>query len=563
MAYDEDLSRGLRELEDILSRLDDKANNAKWLKEHAPADAPERIKAAIKENFPAAKAEPEPEPQPQPQAAPTPEPQLPAAQAPATAAAPAIAPVEIPPLISSPAPEPAPLPEPAPIPAPKPEPLPAPEPAPAPAPAPVQAPEPAPMPKLISPPALPELKDLPVFLQEPKMETRPAAKLEAPREPLPIPAPVPAEPLKDLPAAPAPAPARKPRLSLKINRTAVILFCAALAAAGGGYQLFLNSAGQRYAAAGRLAAQARNAEAISAYSRIINTYPRSLEAAYSHYAMGDIKALQGDAQAAIGHYEDYMVAAPDKDPKLASSRFKVAELHLKEGRLDDAEYLYQNPVVRESDLAGRAGERVKEILAVKARLAEAKKLIKKSPAKAVEEFTAVAAEQPKYAAALQGLDEARQALAAANNRPAPRRTAPPAKPKPQPAPAAAQPKPPAPPAPAPAAPAPAAARNTPQGQGEACAPIWRAEQSGGRLDADQMFTKVKYDCDGLRQKLEVCKEARDAVMALQGVPPEARVTMEQELDPEWTLAKQLAQDEQVRKRYQDRGCAALLKAVPY
>lgn len=422
------------------------------------------------------------------------------------------------------------------------------------------------MPKLISPPALPELKDLPVFLQEPKLEARPLAKLEAPPEPLPIPAPVPAEPLIE----PKPAPAA-PRKPFKISRTAIILFCAGLAAAGTAYQLFHNSAGQRYARAGRLVEQARNAEAISAYSRIITLYPRSLEAAYSHYAMGDIKALQGDIPAAIGHYEDYMVAAPDKDPKLASSRFKVAELHLKEGRLDDAEYLYQNPVVRESDLAGRAGERVKEIQALKARLAEAKKLIKKSPAKAVEEYTAVLAEQPKYAAALQGLDEARQALAAANNRPAPRKLAPPPKPKPQPAQAAAQPKPPAPkpapPPPAPAAPAatppPAAARNTPQGQGEACAPIWRAEQSGGRLDADQMFAKVKYDCDGLRQKLEVCKEARDAVMALQGVPPEARVTMEQELDPEWTLAKQLAQDEQIRKRYQDRGCAALLKAVPY
>jgi len=440
------------------------------------------------------------------------------------------------------------------------------------------------MPKLISPPALPELKDLPVFLREPGPEPVQKAKLEAPPEPLPEPAPAPAAEIK---TAPAPKPARKPFV---INKTVLFLFLAGLAAAGAGYQLFLNSAAQRYARAGRLVEQARNAEAISAYSRIITIYPRSLEAAYSHYAIGDIKALQGDIQAAIDHYEDYMVAAPDNDPKLASSRFKVAELELKDGRLADAEYLYQNPVVRASDYAARAQERVDQIKAVKARLAEAKKFLPKSPAKAVEAYAAVVAEYPKYAEAVTGLEEAKAALAAYNGRPVvvKKPSPPPAKPAPRPAPAPApkpaaqkpSPTPQPPPAPKPvsatppaatpavtppgqAAPAsPAAAQPVPKDRAQACGAIWKAEKAGEALSSDMVFDKLKFSCEDLRGRVETCREIRDELKAIQGVAAADRVTMEQELDPEWNLQKQLEQDKKVLKRYEDRGCAALLKAVP-
>lgn len=48
-------------------------------------------------------------------------------------------------------------------------------------------------------------------------------------------------------------------------------------------------------------------------------------------------------------------------------------------------------------------------------------------------------------------------------------------------------------------------------------------------------------------------------MALQGVPPEARLAMELEIDPDWTLAKQIDQDNKIRSNYENRGCAELLK----
>lgn len=514
----------MRNLEEILQRLDNRVKDAQWVKENAPPEAPARIKEAIIENFPQPKAVPPPvEP-----------PTEPPVSAPQTAPAPAI-------------PEPLPhLPEPEPA-LPKYEPLP-------PLPEPViepPEPEPQPLPKL-EPPQLPALKDLPAFLQK-AAEPLPEPKAE----PLPAAEPAP---------KPAPKPARKPFV---LSQTAIVVICAGLAAAGAGYQLTINSAKHRYAAAGELVKKARNAEAITAYSRIITRYPRSIEAAYSAYAIGDIKATQGDTQAAIEHYENYMVAAPATDPKLASSRFKVAELHLKEDRLSDAEYLYQNPVVRESELAGRAAERVKEIQAVKARLAEAKKLIAKTPAKAVEAYSAVVAEHPKYDAALAGLQEANEALAAANRRPVVKR-APPAKPK---APKAltmsplkaaltkppAKPAPAATPAPASAAPKPEAAGNVPMGQAETCPMVWQVEKAQGQLSADMMFTKMKFKCEELKQRVDACKEARDAVMALQGVPPEARLAMELEIDPDWTLAKQLDQDNKIRKTYEDGRCGELLK----
>jgi TolA-binding protein len=512
VAYDEDLQRGIRDLEEILQRLDDRAKNEQWVKENAPPGAPSRIKDAIVGNFEQPKAAPPPqeppaptpEPEPEPLPAPLPEPVPP----PALQAQPVkLPPVEIP-ALKQPAPVDftAPLPVPAPEPA---EPL-------------VKAATPLPT---DGPPPLPEIKDLPAFLQ-PKAEPL-----------LPQPKP-----------APAPKPARK---RFVINRTIIILFCTGLAAAGGAYQLFINSAAQRYARAGKLVQNARNSEAISAYSRIITLYPRSIEAAYSQYAIADIKALQGDPQTAIEYYEHYLVAAPDKDPKIASARFKIAGLKLKEDMLGDAEFLYQNAAIQASEYAGEATAQVAKIKAVNAGLADAKKLIAKAPDKAVEAYTAIAAEHPKYAPALAGLEEARKALAAYNARPVKKRV----------------------PAPTPALiksrikaaltknlqpPAPAAAPKT---QAEICAPVWAAEQVQGSLSADMMFTKVKNNCDDLRQRLDACKEARDAVMALQGVPPEARVQMEQEIDPDWTLAKQVEQDDRVRKNYETRHCAELLKST--
>jgi len=525
VAYDEDLEHGLRNLEEILQRLDNRVKDAQWVKEHASPETPARIKEAIIENFP------------QPKAAPPPA-EPPVAEIPAYAPLPQPVPE---PVIERTVPPPAEIP--APVTEPAPEPAKPPE---------TEIKVPQPLPKL-EPPALPSLKDLPAFLQK-------AA------EPLPEPE---AEPP---PAAePEPAPLTKPaRKPFVINRTAVIVIGAVLAAAGVGYQLTINSAKYRYAAAGELVKKARNAEAISAYSRIITKYPRSLEAAYSAYAIGDIKAVQGDIPAAIEHYENYLVAAPDKDPRIASARFKIAELELKDDRLADAEYLYQNAAIQASEHSKQAAERVDQIRAVKAQLAEAKKLVAKTPAKAVEAYSAVVAAHPKYDQAIAGLQEARDALAAANRRPAAKRRPTP-KPKAPPAltksslKAALT----TPPKPAPFAPAatgatvakPEVTGNAPPGQAETCPMVWLVEQAQGQLSADMMFTKVKFKCDELKQKIDACKEAREAVMALQGVPPEARLAMELEIDPDWTLAKQTAEDDRVRKNYETRGCAALLKSL--
>lgn len=328
MAYDQDLEKGIHDLEEILQRLDSRVQNAAWVKENAPADAPSRIKEAITESFPQPKFVPPPAPPPEP----TP---------PAAPPAPAAAPVEAP--------------------------------------------------KAALPPPV-----------------APAPVIKAP-EPKPVPAAA---------VAPAVKPAKKPFV---INKTAVITLCAGLVVAGGAYQLILNSPKSRYARAGQLVLNARGTEAISAYSKIIAQSPRSIEAAYSQYAIGDIKALQGDPLEAIEQYERYLVAAPDTDAKRASALFKIAEIKLKEDMLADAEYLFQNKAVQASDYASRAADRVNQLKAVRAQIAEAKKLIARSPARAVEAYTAVLAAHPKYAPALAGLEEARKALADANARPARRR----------------------------------------------------------------------------------------------------------------------------------------------
>ncbi len=328
MAYDQDLEKGIHDLEEILQRLDNRAKNVDWLKENAPVDAPNRIKEAITESFPQPK------------------------------------------FVPPPALPPAPTPPPAP---------------PAPVPSPIEAP------KAALPPPI-----------------APAPVIKAP-EPKPVPAAA---------VAPVIKPAKKPFV---LNKTAVIVICAGLAVAGGAYQLILNSPKSRYARAGQLVLKARSTEAISAYSKIIAQSPGSIEAAYSQYAIGEIKAQQGDPLEAIEQFERYLVAAPDSDAKRASALFKIAEIKFKEDMLADADYLFQNKAVQASDYASRAADRVNQIKAVKARLAEANKLMARSPGKAVEAYTAVVAEHPKYDPALTGLEEARKALAAANARPARRR----------------------------------------------------------------------------------------------------------------------------------------------
>lgn len=102
MAHDEDLEEGLRKLEEILYRLDERSRDARWVKEHAPAQVAESVKRAIAgeaQLFPSAR---------------------PAAAPAVTAAAAAVA--ELPDTAQQPAPLPAPVPppEPPPLPAPAP-----------------------------------------------------------------------------------------------------------------------------------------------------------------------------------------------------------------------------------------------------------------------------------------------------------------------------------------------------------------------------------------------------------------------------------------------------------
>ncbi|MHB0996209.1 MAG: tetratricopeptide repeat protein [Elusimicrobiales bacterium] len=93
MAHDEDLEEGLRKLEEILYRLDERSRDARWVKEHAPAQVAESVKRVITgeaQLFPSAR---------------------PAPAAPAvTAAAAAVA--ELPDTAQQPAPLPAPVPPP-------------------------------------------------------------------------------------------------------------------------------------------------------------------------------------------------------------------------------------------------------------------------------------------------------------------------------------------------------------------------------------------------------------------------------------------------------------------
>lgn len=364
MPYDEDLQNGLRNLQEILSRLDDRADNIKWVKEHAPADAPDRIKEAIVDNFPQPKAVPPPAEPPvqQPQAVEPP------------------APVEIPALIHT-----------------------------APAETPLIIPEPAPQ-----PPIMPAVPELPAFL----------APVAAAKETLP-PAP---EPLPAVEPQPLPAvkPAKKP-IAVSRSAVIMFCTGLAIAGAIA-YQFTVNNAKARYARAGELVKAARNTEAISAYTRIISLYNGSPEAAYSQLAIGDIKAVLGDNAGAIERYEKYLLAAPAGDAKVPEAKFKIAEIEFKDANFTDADFMYNSPDIRTSGYAKQAADRISLIKAVNDLIAGARKLAPKNPAKAVETLTTVLAAYPGLKAAADGLEEAQKALAAANGRPAARHAARAAKP---------------------------------------------------------------------------------------------------------------------------------------
>ena len=565
MVHDEDLEEGLRRLEEIIYKLDERSKDTQWLKEHAPAPVAESVKNAITGKAPLFEhAPPAEEPKPAELPPPAVSPDAQAGLPPALPEEPVSIAPELPAAIEPPAPEPLPLPplpEPEPLPIPEPEPLPIPEPEP---PAPVPAPRPE-----------PEPEPLPIPQPEPAPVQQAAPVLPAPAPipvpvPAPAPAPAPAPVPAPAPAAAAPKPAKKPFIPLKI---AVFLGVLAAALGYGGYKLYTNSAAYRYRQAGELAAAARNAEALSAYSRILTQYPRTPEAADSQYAIAEIKAAQGDGDAAIEHYERFLVAAPDNDPKIAAARFKIAEIKFKRGDLQDAWFLYQNAAVQASSYAKQAADRVTWIEALKKQVADAQKIAAKDPAKAAEAFTAALAAYPNYPPAVKGLADARAALDAAAARKArtQRRAAKPPKPA-APKPVAAAPaKPPKPvtklvpekpaPPPAPAAPAKAALPATKE-QLEACNGIWMTEKMG-QLDADMIFAKIKNNCDAIKADVAACEDLQDEVKSIRALKAEDRALMEQEIDPDWTLAKQQDRDKKTLKSYADRNCEAMLKGVPH
>lgn len=521
MAYDEDLQKGIHDLEEILYRLDDRAKNLQWVKEHAPENASEKIKQNIANNFPPPRHFP------------------PAAEPPIAAP---VAPVEIPVIAPEPAPKAAvpPAKKPAPV-------IKAPEAKPVPAAPAIKTPEPKPA------AAAPVIKPAEPPVKKPEPAVKPPEKAAPP-----VLAPVAAAKEAAAPPIelkPAGKPAKKPFVP---SKKTVILSCLGLAIAGAGYLLVFNSVAHRYAQAGLLVKAARNSEAVSAYSRIITQYPGTPEAADSEFAIGDIKAVQGDNPGAIAHYEQYLLAAPAGDARIAQARFKIAELEYKDDNLPDAEFLYQNAAIQASGYAKQAAERVSQILAVKARVAAAQKLVARAPGKAVEAYSAVLAEHPKLAAAITGLEEARKALAAAKDRREARAgvrvkravKAPPVKSVPGTAPVK------------PADSAAGKAAMYTKEQLDSCNSVWMTETMQGQLDADMIVAKVKYDCDALKDNLAVCKEAREDTKAMQGLTPEARARMEQEIIPDWTVEKQVAQDKRTLKTYQDRRCADLFKVIP-
>jgi hypothetical protein len=343
-------------------------------------------------------------------------------------------------------------------------------------------------------------------------------------------------------------PARKPVIS---GKKLLGFLAVALAVAGITYQAVFNNAKARYAQANEMVRTARNSEAISAYTKIIAQYSGSPEAAYSQYAIADIKALQGDIPGAIERYEQFLLAAPDKDPKIAQAKFKIAELELKEGSLSDAAFMYQNADIQASTFSVRAAERVNQIKAVNAQVAAAQKLIAKDPAKAMETYFAVLADYPEHAQAKAGLEEAKKALAAAKDKQDAKAAAK-AKKAAKAATASAK--------PAPAAKTKAAGARTPytKEQFTTCNSVWMMEKIQGSLDGDMTVSKLKNNCDALKADLAACKDYQQDYKNMTTLTAEARALMEEEVNPDWTTQKQVEQDKATMKKFEEHHCGEVM-----
>lgn len=407
MPSDEELQKGLRNIEEILQRLDDQAQNRLWRREHAPLAAPARAIGLKRE-----------------------EPPQPEVKLPETAPA-----------------------EPAPV-------------TPVEAPAPVVAAEPiaaAPEPEIVAvaAAAAPIKLVLPVEIVPPPLESAPVLK-----------------------------PAKNP---FTFNKNILLFLGLGLTIAGGAYHFTVNSAAARYARAGELVKAARHTAAISAYTQIIARHAGSLEAAYSQYAIADIKAAQGDLDGAIDRYEKYLVAAPAGDNKAAQAKFNIAEIEFKQGNLPDAEFMYNNADIQASTYKEQAADRLNRIKAVNTQIAGARKSMAKDPARAVEVFTAVLAAQPGLKAAAAGLEEARKALNAANERQAARAAAREARGSAGRALKTVRPQPP---------PTPAKAAVFSKAQLDACNAVWLMEKIQGRLDADAAAVKNNNNCDALKESMK-------------------------------------------------------------
>jgi TolA-binding protein len=544
VAYDDDLTNGIKNLEEILYKLDERAKDAAWMKEHARRQAeesarpvePRRLKVYCRKcgkELPMGEAvageapkcpdcdtpelvrtfaETEPAKGPEPAAAGPavePEPYTKAArEIPVTASAPEkVTEAAI-----------------------TPDPVKAPEPA-------VKAAEPA-----IKVPG-PEVKP-------PEVIIPPAPEpVKAPEQPAP-PVSAPEKTAKEIPPAPvAPKQGVKPAKKIFVpNKKLLLLFCVGLAVV---YQFTFNSARHRYAQAGKLASTARNSEAISAYTKIITQYPGSLEAAYSQFAIGEIKAVQGDPAGAIAHYEQFLLAARDKDSKIPEAKFRIAEIEFKQNNFLDAAFMYNNADIQASGYAARAAQRLAQIKAVNTQIADAKKLAARDPGKAVEAYSAVLAAYPGYAPAAAGLEEAQKAVADAKEHPLlkPRRAGRTTRA--------------------------AASRGHKAGSGKAagaalyskesfnsCNSIWMAEKVIGHLEGDMLAEKTKYNCDALKEDLAACKDLQIQYKAIQTLKPEARALMEQGINQNWTVQDQVAQDKKTLKAYAAHHCGEFTKTVP-
>lgn len=458
MAHDEDLEEGLRRLEEILYKLDERSRDARWVKKHAPAQVAEDVNRAITgktQLFPSAR----------PAAAPAPE--MAATMTAQTDALPQPLPLPPPPAV---------VPQ---IQAPS---LPA-------------APEPEPAPRLPVPPAL-----------------KPA---EA------VPAPAIAPPPK---SAPAVKPAAKRSFPFK---TVGLVLTLGAAAAGGAYLFIHTGPEASLERAAKLARTARNAEAISAYYKIIARYSGRPAAARGNFAIAEIKAAQGDAPAAIEYYERYLVTAPDGDPQIAEARFKIGDIKFALGNYEDALFLYENAAVQASGYAARAADKAAGIKAMKAKTAAAH----------------AAAQAPGRGAAR------RPAVKSTPVAPGPA----PVKKAAKPAPAAAkQPK------------RPKQAQLSPEAQAAAdrikdCTPLLAIEKAGGQLSPEQAAAKTAGGCDALKADMEACGRLQQEIRVIRGFKLADRLLLEQSIDPDMTAEKMKENDARRLGEYAALNCDRLIK----